>query len=112
MNIKLALFLNLILFLQLTRSEPDILTSTIAKKDLRPRDIDTHWLQRNLRVLTSFADPVAAQEMAQKVVDVLKNTADDRDLKNKLVLLLGTQRVSMISTLISTLRKNREMIFW
>ena len=46
--------------------------------------------------------------MAQKVLDVLKNAADDRELENKLVLLLGTQHLDMIRTL----RKNRQMIFW
>ena len=102
------MILNFFILFQLTRSEHDTLASLNAKKDLRPRDIDAHWLQRELRVRTSFADPVVSQEMAQKILDVLRNAADDRDLENKLVLLLGTQHFDMIRTL----RKNRQMIFW
>ena len=91
--------------LQLARSENDTLANLNAKKELQPRDIDAHWLQREVRSRTSFTDPVSSKTKAEEILEILRTTTSDRDVENKLVLLLGTVHFDIIRTL----RQHRKM---
>ncbi|XP_071827411.1 U5 small nuclear ribonucleoprotein 200 kDa helicase-like isoform X1 [Apostichopus japonicus] len=75
-----------------------------AQKDLHPRDIDAYWLQRQLG--TFYDDPNVSQAKAGEVLDILKDAADDGQVENQLVMLLGTNRFDFIKLL----RKERQMI--
>ena len=91
--------------LQLAKSENDTLANLNAKKELQPRDIDAHWLQREVRSRTSFTDPVSSKTKAEEILEILRTTTSDRDVENKLVLLLGTVHFDIIRTL----RQHRKM---
>ncbi|KAI5640821.1 sec63 brl domain-containing protein [Phthorimaea operculella] len=54
---------------------------------LHPMDIDAYWLQR--RLSRHFPDAMVSQAKASEVLKALADAADDRDLENRLVLLLG-----------------------
>ncbi|VDM59111.1 unnamed protein product [Angiostrongylus costaricensis] len=78
-----------------------------AKKDtLHPRDIDAHWIQRSLAKF--FNDPIVAQQKVTEVLSILKDSADDRECENKLVLLLGFDHFDFIRTL----RQHRHMVLY
>lgn len=73
------------------------------KKQLHARDIDAFWLQRELNKF--YHDPLISQQKAAEIMEILKKAADDRDVENHLVRLLGTEHFDMIKTL----RKHRKM---
>lgn len=75
-------------------------------KGLHPRDIDAYWLQRKLSKF--YDDPVIAQTRAGEVMEILKTAVDDRDVENRLVLLLGYNQF----TFIKILRQHRQMILY
>ncbi|KPJ04680.1 Putative U5 small nuclear ribonucleoprotein 200 kDa helicase [Papilio xuthus] len=50
-------------------------------------DIDAYWLQR--RLSRHFPDAMLSQAKSSEVMKALAEAADDRDLENRLVLLLG-----------------------
>lgn len=50
-------------------------------------DIDAYWLQR--RLSRHFPDAMVSQAKSSEVLLALADAADDRDLENRLVLLLG-----------------------
>ncbi|CAJ0607518.1 unnamed protein product [Cylicocyclus nassatus] len=78
-----------------------------AKKDaLHPRDIDAHWIQRSLAKF--FNDPIVAQQKVTEVLSILKDSADDRECENKLVLLLGFDHFDFIRIL----RQHRNMVLY
>uniref|UniRef100_A0A7I4Y827 U5 small nuclear ribonucleoprotein 200 kDa helicase n=1 Tax=Haemonchus contortus TaxID=6289 RepID=A0A7I4Y827_HAECO len=78
-----------------------------TKKDaLHPRDIDAHWIQRSLAKF--FNDPIVAQQKVTEVLSILKDSADDRECENKLVLLLGFDHFDFIRTL----RQHRHMVLY
>ncbi|KAJ0170074.1 hypothetical protein K1T71_014680 [Dendrolimus kikuchii] len=54
---------------------------------LHPMDIDAYWLQR--RLSRHFPDAMVSQAKSSEVLKALAEAADDRDLENRLVLLLG-----------------------
>ncbi|CAB3262336.1 unnamed protein product [Arctia plantaginis] len=54
---------------------------------LHPMDIDAYWLQR--RLSRHFPDAMVSQAKSSEVLLALADAADDRDLENRLVLLLG-----------------------
>ncbi|XP_045541112.1 putative U5 small nuclear ribonucleoprotein 200 kDa helicase [Papilio machaon] len=54
---------------------------------LHPMDIDAYWLQR--RLSRHFPDAMLSQAKSSEVMKALAEAADDRDLENRLVLLLG-----------------------
>lgn len=54
---------------------------------LHPMDIDAYWLQR--RLSRYFPDAMVSQAKSTEVLKALADAADDRDLENRLVLLLG-----------------------
>lgn len=76
------------------------------EKALHPMDIDAYWLQRRLR--DYFQDPLVSQAKADEVLSILKESIDDRDCENKLVLLLGFDCFEFIKIL----KKNRQMILF
>ncbi|VDM65738.1 unnamed protein product, partial [Strongylus vulgaris] len=106
-----------------------------AKKDaLHPRDIDAHWIQRSLAKF--FNDPIVAQQKVTEVLSILKvgllpffrndlnfccylckfvlrkwivkDSVDDRECENKLVLLLGFDHFDFIRVL----RQHRHMVLY
>ncbi|EPB68732.1 Sec63 domain protein [Ancylostoma ceylanicum] len=78
-----------------------------AKKDaLHPRDIDAHWIQRSLAKF--FNDPIVAQQKVTEVLGILKDSVDDRECENKLVLLLGFDHFDFIRIL----RQHRHMVLY
>ncbi|KAK5965871.1 U5 small nuclear ribonucleoprotein helicase [Trichostrongylus colubriformis] len=78
-----------------------------TKKDvLHPRDIDAHWIQRSLAKF--FNDPIVAQQKVTEVLSILKDSADDRECENKLVLLLGFDHFDFIRIL----RQHRHMVLY
>uniref|UniRef100_A0A182TAI4 U5 small nuclear ribonucleoprotein 200 kDa helicase n=1 Tax=Anopheles maculatus TaxID=74869 RepID=A0A182TAI4_9DIPT len=76
------------------------------EKALDPRDIDAHWLQRCLRKY--YNDSMMSQSKALEVLNVLKESGDDRECENQLVLLLGYDCFDFIKQL----KKNRQMILY
>ncbi|KAK6736456.1 hypothetical protein RB195_019253 [Necator americanus] len=78
-----------------------------TKKDaLHPRDIDAHWIQRSLAKF--FNDPIVAQQKVTEVLGILKDSVDDRECENKLVLLLGFDHFDFIRIL----RQHRHMVLY
>lgn len=57
------------------------------EKALHPLDIDAYWLQRRLSKI--YDDAMISQAKAEEVLNVLKDSTDDRECENQLVLLLG-----------------------
>lgn len=76
------------------------------EKALHPLDIDAYWLQRRLR--DYFQDPLVSQAKADEVLTILKDSNDDRDCENQMVLLLGYDCFDFIKIL----KKNRQMILY
>ena len=73
---------------------------------MHPLDIDAYWLQRRLR--DYFQDPLVSQAKADEVLSILKDSTDDRDCENQMVLLLGYDCFDFIKIL----KKNRQMILF
>ncbi|XP_032222645.2 U5 small nuclear ribonucleoprotein 200 kDa helicase-like isoform X1 [Nematostella vectensis] len=73
---------------------------------LHPRDIDAFWLQRELNKY--YADAEASRSKSEEVQEILKSANDERELENKLMLLLGHDKFSFIRLL----RKNRNMVLY
>ncbi|XP_055327556.1 U5 small nuclear ribonucleoprotein 200 kDa helicase-like [Paramacrobiotus metropolitanus] len=96
----------------LARSETDTFARLNEKKELRPLDIDAHWLQREISKsfsnLNKYHDPLVSQNKAAEIQKILDSAVDDRDVENRLVILLGTEHFDIIRTL----RKHRQMILW
>lgn len=66
-------------------------------KSIQPHSIDAFWLQRNLS--RAYPEATEAKLKAQEVLEILKTAADDRELENQLVLLLGFNQFDFIKTL-------------
>lgn len=73
---------------------------------IHPRDIDAFWLQRELNKY--YADAEASRSKTEEVLEILKSASDERELENKLMLLLGHDKFSFIRLL----RKNRNMVLY
>jgi pre-mRNA-splicing helicase BRR2 len=73
------------------------------EKSLHPLDIDAYWLQRRLSKF--YDDAMVSQAKAAEVLSVLRDSGDDRDCENQLVLLLGYDCFDFIKLL----KKNRHM---
>lgn len=67
------------------------------EKSLHPRDVDAHWLQRQLS--RYYTDPFVSQAKSGEVLEILKSTQDERESENKLVILLGYEAFDFIRTL-------------
>ncbi len=83
-------------------------TDEVTKKEraLHPLDIDAYWLQRCLSKY--YNDAMISQAKSTEVLEVLKNSSDDRECENQLVLLLGYDCFDFIKQL----KKNRQMILY
>ncbi|RZF42849.1 hypothetical protein LSTR_LSTR003673 [Laodelphax striatellus] len=79
---------------------------TKKEKSLHPLDIDAYWLQRRLSKF--YDDAMVSQAKAAEVLAVLRDSGDDRDCENQLVLLLGYDCFDFIKLL----KKHRQMILY
>eukprot|EP00112_Aurelia_sp_Birch-Aquarium-sp1_P011482 Seg2414.1 transcript_id=Seg2414.1/GoldUCD/mRNA.D3Y31 product="U5 small nuclear ribonucleoprotein 200 kDa helicase" protein_id=Seg2414.1/GoldUCD/D3Y31 len=77
-----------------------------AEEELNVHDIDAFWLQRELNKF--YNDAEVSQEKSVEVLEALKTAVDERDLENKLMLLLGHEKFSIIRKL----RKNRQKVLY
>jgi len=77
-----------------------------SEEELNVHQIDAFWLQRELNKF--YSDAEVSQEKSVEVLEALKNAADERDLENKLMLLLGHEKFSIIKKL----RKNRMKVLY
>ncbi|CAK1554439.1 unnamed protein product [Leptosia nina] len=73
---------------------------------LHPMDIDAYWLQR--RLSRHFPDAMLSQAKSSEVLQALAEASDDRDLENRLVLLLGYDCFDFVKVL----NKYRYMILY
>lgn len=69
-------------------------------------DIDAYWLQRCLSKY--YSDAMVSQAKSGEVLTILKDSGDDRECENQLVLLLGYDCFEFIKQL----KKNRNMILY
>ncbi|KAL3697093.1 hypothetical protein R1sor_011169 [Riccia sorocarpa] len=78
-----------------------------ADEGLNVQDIDAYWLQRKISQAYGDIDPQQSQKLAE---DVLKYLAegDDRDVENRLVMLLDYDKFDLIKLLL----RNRLKIVW
>lgn len=76
---------------------------------LRVEDIDSFWLQR--RIGEYEKDAEKAQALAEKVLEVLRNT-DERESEAQLVELVGLDHPELISLLLSNRAKIAYVIRW
>lgn len=83
-------------------------TDEAAKKErtLHPLDIDAYWLQRCLSKY--YNDAMISQAKSTEVLNVLKDSSDDRECENQLVLLLGYDCFDFIKQL----KRYRQMILY
>ena len=77
-----------------------------AGDTIHPRDIDAFWLQRELNKY--YADAEASRSKAEEVLEILKSASDERELENKLMLLLGHDKFSFIRLV----RKHKNMVLY
>ena len=75
-------------------------------KTLHPLDIDAHWLQR--RLSKYFDDATISQQKSKDVLEILRNSENDRECETHLVLLLGYDCFEFIKILV----KNRDMVLY
>lgn len=80
--------------------------TTKKERTLHPLDIDAYWLQRCLSKY--YNDAMISQAKSTEVLEVLKNSGDDRECENQLVLLLGYDCFDFIKQL----KKYRQMILY
>lgn len=76
------------------------------ERGLHPLDIDAYWLQRCLSKF--YNDAMISQAKSAEVLNILKDSSDERECENQLVLLLGYDCFDFIKQL----KKNREMILY
>ncbi|KAK9818381.1 hypothetical protein WJX72_011703 [[Myrmecia] bisecta] len=73
-------------------------------------EIDAYWLQR--QIAKAFGegklDAAQAQTLAEEVFNTLQERTDDRDVENKLVMLLEYEKFDLVKLLL----KNRLKIVW
>lgn len=81
-------------------------TEESAQDTLQPRSIDAFWLQRELGKYYTEAE--ASRTKSAEVLEILKNASDERELENKLMLLLGHDKFALIRLL----RKNRMVVLY
>ena len=73
-------------------------------KRIHPLDIDAHWLQRKLAQY--YDDATTSQQKSKEVLKILKDSEDNRECENHLVLSLGYDCFDFIKILL----KNRDMV--
>ena len=77
-----------------------------SQDTLQPRSIDAFWLQRELGKYYTEAE--ASRTKSDEVLEILRNASDERELENKLMLLLGHDKFALIRLL----RKNRMVVLY
>ncbi|KAG6487258.1 DExH-box ATP-dependent RNA helicase DExH12-like [Zingiber officinale] len=71
------------------------------------QDIDAYWLQRKISQAYEDIDPQQSQKFAEEVLKILAE-GDDRDVENRLVMLLDYDKFQLIKLLL----RNRLKIVW
>ncbi|RWW65250.1 hypothetical protein BHE74_00027453 [Ensete ventricosum] len=71
------------------------------------QDIDAYWLQRKISQAYEEIDPQQSQKLAEEVLKILAE-GDDRDVENRLVMLLDYDKFELIKLLL----RNRLKIVW
>ncbi|XP_068647248.1 DExH-box ATP-dependent RNA helicase DExH12-like [Aristolochia californica] len=74
---------------------------------LNVQDIDAYWLQRKISQAYQEIDPQHSQKLAEEVLKILAE-GDDRDVENRLVMLLDYDKFDLIKLLL----RNRLKIVW
>ncbi|KAI5074534.1 hypothetical protein GOP47_0010495 [Adiantum capillus-veneris] len=78
-----------------------------ADEGLNVQDIDAYWLQRKISQAYGNIDPQQSQKLAEEVLKMLAE-GDDREVENRLVMLLDYNKFDLIKVLI----KNRLKVVW
>ncbi|XXG57569.1 hypothetical protein AAC387_Pa04g0019 [Persea americana] len=74
---------------------------------LNVQDIDAYWLQRKISQAYEKIDPQHSQKLAEDVLKILAE-GDDRDVENRLVMLLNYDKFDLIKLFL----RNRLKIVW
>ncbi|ERN11506.1 hypothetical protein AMTRI_Chr03g43880 [Amborella trichopoda] len=78
-----------------------------ADEGLNVQDIDAYWLQRKITQAYTDIDPQHSQKLAEEVLKILAE-GDDRDVENRLVMLLDYDKFDLIKLLL----RNRLKVVW
>lgn len=78
-----------------------------ADEGLNVQDIDAYWLQRKISQAHGDIDPQQSQKLAEEVLSTLAE-GDDRDVENRLVMLLDYDKFDLIKLLL----RNRLKVVW
>ena len=81
-------------------------TEESSHDTLQPQSIDAFWLQQELGKYYTKAE--ASRTKSDEVLEILKNASDERELENKLMLLLGHDKFALIRLL----RKNHMVVLY
>lgn len=71
------------------------------------QDIDAYWLQRRISQAFQGIDPEQSQKLAEEVLKIIAE-GEDKDVENKLVMLLDFDKFDLIKLLL----RNRLKIVW
>ncbi|KAF0895374.1 hypothetical protein E2562_012405 [Oryza meyeriana var. granulata] len=71
------------------------------------QDIDAYWLQRKVSQAYEDIDPQHSQKLAEEILKIVAE-GDDRDVENRLVMLLDYEKFDLIKLLL----RNRLKIVW
>jgi len=77
---------------------------TRRSENLQPHAIDAFWLQRNLSKVI-YPDATNAKLKTEEVLNILNTAADNHEIENKLIILLGFEHLEFIKIL----RTHRQM---
>eukprot|EP00898_Chlorokybus_atmophyticus_P007000 jgi/Chlat1/7300/Chrsp58S06941 len=77
------------------------------KDGINVLDIDAYWLQREISKAFGTIDPQASQKLSEEVMATLSE-GDDREVENRLVVLLDYDKFDLIKKLL----KNRKRVVW
>jgi len=83
--------------------------SRLKSLHINPREIDAHWLQRNLRTREIYdgSDSEALQKK-EEILQILEQATDDRDLENRLIKAIDKSHFDFIKLL----KQNRKTILF
>jgi pre-mRNA-splicing helicase BRR2 len=71
------------------------------------QDIDAYWLQRKITLAYGEMDPQQNQKLTEEILRIIAK-GDDRDVENRLVMLLDYEKFDLIKLLL----RNRLKIVW
>ncbi|KII64997.1 U5 small nuclear ribonucleoprotein helicase [Thelohanellus kitauei] len=81
-------------------------TDETRSESINPWDIDAYWLQREINKF--YNDAEFSHKKSKEVLEILKTATDDRDVENRLMLLLGPDKFSIVKCL----RANRDVVLY